>query len=159
MTLDLFSFFADQRRQWYDRTGQYPAEYVTGGWTALLQAEVVFKRGPLYNAHLETQQARRALEDASYQLLLARKRIQLLEEQHAAATVALKEVKKESNRRSENHKRRAARTRRALQRVQDVAGLDEFEPEVRLRYIQELLGQHLALEQDENRAEQVPPAA
>ena len=144
MDLDLFTFFNGQRRTWYDRTRQYPAEYVAGGWAALLQAEIVFQRGPLFNASIQTREVRVVLDETAYRLTQAHKQILQLKEEHAAAFAAVRATKKGTNVQVEHHKHQAARTRRLLERMKDVAGLDEYEPEVRLRYLQELISTHQA---------------
>ncbi|GAB3583409.1 hypothetical protein [Hymenobacter daeguensis] len=148
--LNLSTFFAEQRRRWYDTTKLYPKEYVAGGWAALLQAETVFNKGPLYNAQLETVEVKRELEDLRYKFKLAREQW----EKEASQRISAKLLLSEAHRISQDDRRRAARTRRALERIATVTALDEYEPEVRLRYIQELVRQHLAPapapEQDES---------
>ncbi|MDB5271534.1 MAG: hypothetical protein JWP58_4574 [Hymenobacter sp.] len=140
--LSLTTFFAEQRRRWYDTTRSYPKEYVAGGWAALLQAETVFNKGPLYNAHLETLEAKKELDEVRYKFSRANEKWEKAETQRFAAQLVLKEAK----RISQDDQRRAARTRRALERIAEVTDLDEYAPEVRLRYIQELVRQHLDAE-------------
>ena len=149
LSLSLFTFFADQRRRWYDATRQYPKEYVAGGWAALQQAETVFNKGPLLNAHLETLEVKKELEDVTNKYRLAREKWEKEEGQRLTA----KQLVKDANVISQNDKRRAARTRRALERIAKVTNLDEYAPEVRLRYIQELVKLHLDSERAENREE------
>ena len=139
LTLNLFSFFAEQRRHWYDSTRTYPKDYVAGGWAALLHTEMVFNKGPLYNAHLETLEVKKELEAVSYKFTLAREKWGKEETHRIAAQTFLKEA----HRISQADQRRAAHTRRTLERIAKVTDLDEYAPEVRLRYIQELVRQQL----------------
>ncbi len=148
--LSLFSFFANQRRHWFDNTRHYPKEYVAGGWAALLQAETAFNKGPLYNAHLETLEVKKELEEVRYKFTLAREKWEKEEAQRLSA----KQLLKEAHSLSQHDKRHAARVRRVLERMAEVAGLTEYEPEVRMRYIQELIKQSLENEQAENRENQ-----
>lgn len=138
--LNLSTFFAEQRRRWYDTTKLYPKEYVAGGWAALLQAETVFNKGPLYNATLETWEVKKDLEEVRYKFRLAREKWEKEETERSSA----KQLLKEAHRLAQDEKRRAARTRRALERIAHVTNLDEYDPEIRLRYIQELVRLHLA---------------
>ena len=144
--MSILTFFADQRRRWFDRLGDYTPQYFAGAWAALLQAETAFRHMPLYNSHLETQKLQRELNLTKLELLKLRKEVASTEPQRIAARLLLKEA----NRVSQYDRRHAALTRRALERMQDVAHREEFEPEVRLRYLQQVIETHLALQRQEN---------
>ncbi|MBF9220640.1 hypothetical protein [Hymenobacter ruricola] len=151
--MSLLSFFADQRRRWFNQLADYSAEYFAGAWAALQQAETAFMSTPLGNAHLEAQAARLKVQDTEHRLSNAQKQIEQLRQQLASATphiLAARQGEKDANRAAQHDRRQVALTRRALLRLNDVAARDEFEPEVRLAYIQNLICSHLALLRDEN---------
>lgn len=144
--MSILTFFAQQRRRWFNNRDNYSAEYFAGAWTALLQAEALFMHLPLHNAHLEAQTLLRELNAAKLELQKLRQQVENTEPQRIAARFVLKEA----SRVSQYDRRQAALTRRALERLQDVAGREEFEPEVRLRYLQQVIQTHLALQRQEN---------
>lgn len=144
--MSILTFFATQRRRWFDHIGDYSADYFAGAWTALLQAETLFMRTTLHNSHLEAQTLQRELNAAKLEILKLRKQLENTEPQQIAARYALKETKRISH----YDRRHAALTRRALERMQVVADNEEFEPEVRLRYLQQVIQTHLALQRQEN---------
>jgi hypothetical protein len=144
--MSILTFFATQRRCWFNRMGSYSAEYFAGAWAALLQAETVFKRTPLYNAHLETHTLQRELTLTKLEVQKLRRQLDNTEPQRIAARNMLKEA----NRVSQYDRRRAGLLRRTLERIHIVAGREEFEPEVRLRYLQQVIQTHVALERAEN---------
>ncbi|MDQ2771957.1 MAG: hypothetical protein M3Y54_15825 [Bacteroidota bacterium] len=144
--MSLLTFFSNQRRRWFDNIGDYSPEYFAGAWAALLHAETVFMRTPLHNFHLENQALQRELNSANLKLERQRQQLESTEPQRIAASHQLKEA----NRISQHDRRRAALTRRALERMQAVADNEEFEPEVRLCYLQQLIQSHLALQREAN---------
>ena len=151
--MSLLSFFANQRRHWFDQLADYPADYFAGAWAALLQAEVAFKSTPLLNAHLETQTALQRLRDADGQLHKARTQLEQARKQLGQAEPYIQTAQqgqKDANRAAQHDQRQVALTRRALVRMSAVAGRDEFDPEVRLRYLQDMISTHLALLREEN---------
>jgi hypothetical protein len=157
--MSILSFFAHQRRRWFDRLTDYPADYFAGAWAALLQAETAFLKTPLANGHLEAHRVRQELEAAQNDLHETRKKLEQAREQLRKADpfiLAAKRGEKDANRAAQQVRRQVALIRKALQRMQGVAGNDEFEPEVRLRYLENMLQSHLALLRDENLGERPP---
>ena len=151
--MSLLTFFADQRRRWFDHLTDYSTDYFAGAWAALLQAEVAFRNMPLYNGHRETHKVQLELlkthdllYQANRQAELARNQV-LLAEPHLHAA---KKARKDANRAAQHDRRQVSLTRKALVRMNAVAGSDEFEPEVRLRYLQHMITTHLTLLRDEN---------
>ena len=144
--MSILTFFAHQRRRWFDKRDDYSAEYFAGAWTALLQAEALFMHLPLHNAHLEAQTLRGELNAAKLELQKLRKQVENTEPQRIAARFVLKEA----SRVSQYDRRRAGLLRRTLERMHKVAGRAEYEPEVRLRYMQQVIETHLAMEREEN---------
>lgn len=151
--MSLLSFFANQRRRWFDQLAEYPADYFAGAWAALLQAEVAFRNTPLLNAHCETQKVQFELTEARGHLYQANKKVEQARKQLKAAEpylLAAKKAQKTANRVSQHDRRQVGLTRKALMRMDAVAGRGEFEPEVRLRYLQTMINSHLALLREEN---------
>ena len=144
--MSLLSFFANQRRRWFDQRADYPADYFAGAWAALLRAEADFLSTPIHNARLEAQLAQSALKAKEQELVQAREQVNAALPQ----LVEAKRVAKEANRTAQQVRRQVALTRRALLRMSDVASADGFEPEVRMRYLQTMICTHLALLRDES---------
>ncbi len=138
--MSLLTFFSEQRRAWCNQTKDWPAEHVGGGLAALSKAEVTFMAKPLYNVHLQLVKAQQELEEISYKSDQYRKLHELRLAQLATATQAHKDHRLAYK----QLEKRAGHARRTLERLAKVAALDEFEPEVRLRYLQELLKQFFA---------------
>ena len=147
--MSLLTFFSEQRRAWFNQTKDWPLEHVDGGLSALLKAEVAFMTQPMYNVHLQLVKTQQELADVTHKSTQFRKLHELRLAQHATAaqeqkdqTLAYKQLEK-----------RAGHARRTLKRLAEVAALDDFEPEVRLRYLQELMKQFFAQTQAQEAAE------
>ena len=158
--MSLLSFFANQRRRWFDQLADYTPEYFAGAWAALLQAEVAFRGTPLYNGHVQALRGEEALRSTEAQLYKVRTQLAQARAQLQKADpfiLAAKRGEKDANRVAQKTRRQVALTQRALERMKAVAGADEFEPEVRLRYLQNMITSHIALLRDEN-PDGPPPA-
>jgi citrate lyase synthetase len=144
--MSILTFFDNQRRRWFDHIGDYSTDYFAGAWAALLQAETIFRHTPLYNSHLEAQTLRGELNTAKLEVQKLRKQLEKAEPHYVTA----RSILRETNRVSQYDRRRDALSRRTMVRMEEVAGLEEFEPEVRLRYLQQIIQSHMALHQQEN---------
>jgi hypothetical protein len=144
--VSLLLFFANQRRRWFDQTQELPAEFIDGGWAALLQAEVAFQATPLVNAQLQLHQVQQELDELKTTHRLACKQHEQRAEQ-LATSIQCQRGNSKAYKLLEN---RTGRARRRLTQLAEVAAQTDFDPEVRLRYMQELLKQYFLTERDLN---------
>ena len=147
--MSLLTFFSEQRRYWFNQTKEWPLEHVDGGLAARLKAEVAFMTQPMYNVHLQLVKVQQELESLTYKASQARKDHEMRITHHAEAVVKHK-AQIEAYKLLE---KRAGKARQTLKQLQKVADLDEFEPEVRLRYMQQLMKQYFDLTQPQAAAE------
>lgn len=152
--MSLLTFFAEQRRYWFHQTKQWPAQYVDGGLSALLKAEVVFTRLPLYNGQFQLIKVQRELDDVTYKYAQFRKQHEQRITNHAAAV----QQHKEQIKAYKQLEKRVGQARRTLKHIAEVAGREDFEPEVLLRYMQELMKQYFALVQAQAQEGEAAPS-
>ncbi|MGI4875376.1 MAG: hypothetical protein ACRYFX_29840 [Janthinobacterium lividum] len=135
--MSLLSFFAQQRRQWFEQASNQPADYQAGGLAALTLAEADFRTLPLYNAQQQATDTQHEMEEVSYQLSRARQRIQHLEAKLAA-------TEKQAADAPRWHQRRAYKARQTLRKIADAANHSAMRPDTKLQRIQELAAGFLA---------------
>jgi len=150
--MSLLTFFAEQRRRWFNQTKDWPPAHVDGGISALLKAEVAFMALPMYNAHQQAWNVQRELDEVTYKYTQARQLYELRATQLAAAV----QERKEQTKAYKKLEKRTGQARRTLSRLAEVADLADFEPEVRLRYMQELLKQYFLQGQAQEAEDEKP---
>jgi chromosome segregation ATPase len=130
--MSLLDFFTQQRNHWRSQTADKPSDYVVGGLAALNQAEGAFKATTLYNMQQQAAATQQELEEVSYELTQARRRIAKFE----ANLVTMMQQETEL---SEVHQNRARSARKTLRKVSNAANYLSTSPENALRRILELV--------------------
>jgi septal ring factor EnvC (AmiA/AmiB activator) len=140
--MSILNLFTQQRNYWRSQTADKSIDYVAGGLAALDQAEVAFKATTLYNVQQQAATTQQELEEVSYELTQARRKLAKFEANLATAIQQEAEL-------PEEHLNRARSARKTLRKVANVANYLSASPENRLRKILELVNGFVTVHKQE----------